>query len=281
MKLSTDRILTTHTGSLPRPAGLREASSDGQAAALRDAVGEVVGLQVNAGIDIVSDGEMSKPSYSTYVADRVSGFGGQSGALGAGLQSDAVDFPEWGAQLGAAVSEALATPACVGEVQRSDMTPVTRDVENLRDALGSAGATEGFMTAASPGVITMFLENQFYPSHEAYLEALTELMRSEYEAIHASGLVLQIDCPDLAVGRHVQYPEMELVDWKRVIEGHIEAVNEATREIPPESLRIHLCWGNYEGPHNHDVPLREILPLVYSSTAAGDLFRGRQPAPRA
>jgi 5-methyltetrahydropteroyltriglutamate--homocysteine methyltransferase len=276
MKLSTDRILTTHTGSLPRPPALREAHNGGREPALRDAVEEVVGLQVAAGIDVVSDGEMSKPAYSTYITERAEGFGDGGAGIGAG-QLDAMEFPEWGAQLGQAVSEALASPACVSEVKLTDMTPVERDTENLTVAVQHASATEGFMTAASPGVITMFVENQFYPSHQAYLEALTELMRAEYNAIHASGLILQIDCPDLAVGRHAQFPTMELQEWKGIVRQHVEAVNEATREIPPESMRIHLCWGNYEGPHNHDVPLREILPIVYEARPQAISFEAANP----
>ena len=243
---------------------------------MRDAVTEVVALQVAAGIDVVSDGEMSKPAYATYIAERAAGFGGQGAGLGAG-QSDAMDFPEWGAKLGEAVSTALATPACIAEVSRADMTPVTRDIDNLNDAVRAAGAIEGFMTAASPGVITMFLENQFYPSHDAYLDALTELMRSEYEAIYAAGLTLQIDCPDLAVGKHAQFPDMPLPEWKEIVRRHVEAVNEATREIPPEAMRLHLCWGNYEGPHNHDVPLREVLPIVYGARPQAISFEAANP----
>jgi 5-methyltetrahydropteroyltriglutamate--homocysteine methyltransferase len=275
MKRSSERLLTTHTGSLPRPAALREADTDGYDEALRNAVDEVVRLQVEAGIDIVSDGEMSKPSYSTYITERASGFGGQGAALS--RQLDAEEFPEWGAQLAAAVAEAIPTPACIGEVRRTDSDSVGRDVANLTSAVAGAGAVEGFMTAASPGVITLFLENQHYPSHDAYLEALADVMREEYEAIHRSGLILQIDCPDLAVGHHVQFPDLELGDWKRVIGGHIEAVNAATRNIPPEAMRIHLCWGNYEGPHNHDVALREILEVVFEARPAAISFEAANP----
>jgi 5-methyltetrahydropteroyltriglutamate--homocysteine methyltransferase len=275
MKRSAERLLTTHTGSLPRPAALREAETDGYEEALRGAVDEVVRLQVEAGIDIVSDGEMSKPDYSTYITERATGFGGQ----GAGLsrQLDAEEFPEWGAQLAAAVAEAIPTPACIGEVRRTDSDSVERDVANLTSAVADAGAVEGFMTAASPGVITLFLENQHYPSHDAYLESLADVMREEYEAIHRSGLILQIDCPDLAVGHHVQFPDLELGDWKQVIRGHIEAVNAATRNIPGEAMRIHLCWGNYEGPHNHDVALREILEIVFEARPAAISFEAANP----
>jgi 5-methyltetrahydropteroyltriglutamate--homocysteine methyltransferase len=276
MKRSTERLLTTHTGSLPRPAALREAAGgDGYEPALTDAVAEVVRRQVQAGVDIVSDGEMSKPSYATYITERASGFGGQGAALS--RQLDAEDFPEWGAELGAAVAEAIPTPACIGQVRRTDSTSVHRDIANLTTAVAGAGAGEGFMTAASPGVITLFLENQHYPSHDAYLQDLAEVMREEYEAIHASGLILQIDCPDLAVGRHVQFPDLELSDWKRRIEGHVAAVNAATERIPAEQMRIHLCWGNYEGPHNHDVALAQILPIVLGARPAAISFEAANP----
>ena len=273
---SAERLLTTHTGSLPRPAALGEATGADHERALAAAVREVVALQVAAGIDLVSDGEMSKPSYATYIAERASGFGG----AGAGLsrQLDAEEFPEWGAQLGAAVAEALPTPACIGEVRRTDPGSVARDIDNLGAAVSELGTatTEGFLTAASPGVITMFLQNQHYPSHEAYLEALVPVMREEYEAIHAAGLTVQIDCPDLAVGHHAQFPDLALEDWKRVIEGHVAAVNAATENIPAQEMRIHLCWGNYEGPHNH-VALAEILPIVLGARPAAISFEAANP----
>jgi 5-methyltetrahydropteroyltriglutamate--homocysteine methyltransferase len=176
---SADRLLTTHTGSLPRPEELRAADPENRETALRAAVRDVVQRQVRAGIDIVSDGEMSKPSYATYVAERASGFGG-SGIGISGPQSDALDFPEWAAGLSAAVGKSLGTPACIGEIRRTDHECVHRDIENLQAAAKEAGAAAAFMTAASPGVITLFLENQYYPSHEAYLSALTDLMREEY-----------------------------------------------------------------------------------------------------
>ena len=275
MKRSSDRLLTTHTGSLPRPPTLRAATGNEYEVALRDAIFEVVCLQVQAGIDIVSDGELSKPSYSTYITERASGFGVGEGRRK--LSSDAVDFPEWGDQEAIAVADALSTPACIGEVRRTDSTSVQRDIANLAAAIEDPPVVEGFVTAASPGIITMFMENQYYPSHDAYLEALVEVMREEYNAIHQSGLILQIDCPDLAVGRHAQFPELELGEWKHVIEGHVEAINAATRDIPAQSIRLHICWGNYEGPHNHDVPLQEILPIVLKARPEAISFEGANP----
>jgi 5-methyltetrahydropteroyltriglutamate--homocysteine methyltransferase len=276
LKRSVDRLLTTHTGSLPRPSSLREATDEGRASALSAAVAEVVRLQVGAGIDLVSDGEMSKPSYATYVSERASGFGGQGRGI-ATQQSDVADFPDWGGVILAATSAALPPIACIGEVSWTDIESVERDTANLIAAAEDAGAVAGFMTSASPGVITMFLENQHYPSHEAYLEALVDVMKSEYDAIHRSGLTLQIDCPDLAAGRHVQFPTLSIEEWKRTVELHVEALNAATRDIPADAMRIHLCWGNYEGPHNHDVPLREILEIVFRARPAAISFEAANP----
>ncbi len=280
----TDRILTTHTGSLPRPPGLVEAlglAGDGasddatQDRMLQEAVAGVVARQRDAGVDVVSDGEQSKASYSTYVTERLTGFGGRGNPLRA--QQDAIDFPEWGEPLMAGIGSMLVTPACIGDVAYADATLLERDVANLRRALAAHPGAEAFMTTASPGVISLFLENQHYATHEDYLRALAAAMRTEYEALHACGMLLQIDCPDLAVGRHVQFPDMPLEEWKRTIELHVEALNDATRDIPPEAMRIHLCWGNYEGPHNHDVPLAEILPIVLRARPAQISFELANP----
>jgi len=281
---STDRIHTTHTGSLPRPPGLVEAlglAGDGAAdeatqdRLLRDAVAGVVARQVEAGIDTVSDGEQSKAGYSTYVTERLTGFGGRAYPLRG--QQDAIDFPDWGEPLRAGIEATLATPACIGDVAFAQPALVERDVANLRAALAAHPDADGFITTASPGVISMFLENQHYASHEEYLAALAAAMRTEYEALHASGFLLQIDCPDLAVGRHVQFKDLSSDEFRRMIELHVEALNEATRAIPPEAMRIHLCWGNYEGPHNHDVPLAEILPTVLKARPAQISFELANP----
>jgi 5-methyltetrahydropteroyltriglutamate--homocysteine methyltransferase len=170
-----------------------------------------------------------------------------------------------------------ALPACSGEIRRTDTVSAGRDIANLTGAAAEAGATEAFMTTASPGVIAMFLENQHYPSHDAYLAALSEVMRQEYEQIHRAGLTLQIDCPDLAAGRHQQYAGLDLDEWKKVIEGHVEAINAATSAIPADAMRLHLCWGNYSGPHNHDVPLREILGIVLRARPAALSFEAANP----
>ena len=275
MKRSTERLLTTHTGSLARPASLRSVTGDDYEPALRSAVREVVRRQVEAGIDVVSDGEMSKPSYATYIAERASGFEGQAAPQPPG--PEAWDFPEWGEFMAARAGVWPALPACNGEIRRTDTTSVGRDIANLAQAAAGAGAAEAFMTAASPGVISMFLENHYYPTHEAYLEALSEVMRQEYEEIHQSGLTLQIDCPDLATGRHSQYPGLEFADWKKVIRGHVEAINAATSAIPADAMRLHLCWGNYQGPHTHDVPLREILDIELQARPAALSFEAANP----
>jgi 5-methyltetrahydropteroyltriglutamate--homocysteine methyltransferase len=288
MKRSTDHILTTHTGSLPRPARLLETlralgddtrpdpDPDAFAAHVRDAVGEIVARQVEAGVDVVSDGEMSKASYTTYVTERLSGFGGK-GQL-SGLQ-DMVDYPEWAASAGwDRTDQVVVTPACIGDVAYVDREPLEADLDNLRTAADAASAHDVFVTATSPGIVTHFLENQHYPSHEAYLEALGAALKTEYDAIHAAGFTLQLDCPDLAAGRsNVRFANVSLEDWRRRMAQHIDVLNEATRDIPPEDMRLHLCWGNYEGPHDHDVALGDILDIVLRARPAAIAFEGANP----
>lgn len=274
---SIERLLTTHTGSLPRPPEFGDAAVADYDRALCGAVGTVVRLQADAGIDLVSDGEMSKPSYATYVTERTSGFGGEGFKMGTSL-SDAIDFPDWGRALVTAMGTVPATQACIGEVTRTDIESVHRDIANLKSAADAAGAVGTFLTAASPGVLTQFLENQYYPSHEAYLEALAEAMRPEYLAIHEAGITLQLDCPDLtATGRHVEFAHTDLGAWKRIMGSHIEALNAATADIPPEAMRLHLCWGNYEGPHNHDVPLRDIIEIAFTARPSLISFEAANP----
>ena len=277
LRSTSSRLLTTHTGSLPRPAALREAPAGGDAreTAVAAAVRDVVARQVQAGIDVVSDGEMSKDSYATYITRRASGFGGEG--KGIARRREAEEFPEWAAAASQKIDDSLTTPACVGDVAYADLGPVARDLVNLQDAVTRAGAPDAFLTAASPGVITKFLENQHYPSHEAYLEALVPVMRTEYEAIHAAGVTVQIDCPDLANGHHTQFPDLSLPDWKRVIEGHVAAINAATEAIPADAMRLHVCWGNYDGPHNHDVELAEIVEILLRARPAGLSFEAANP----
>jgi 5-methyltetrahydropteroyltriglutamate--homocysteine methyltransferase len=285
MQRSTARFLTTHTGSLPRPEDLirsmfaREEGVPVDATALgarvQAAVAEVVGKQVAAGLDVVNDGEMSKPSYATYVKDRLQGFCGASHPL---QYQDLVDFPEVGKRVfGDPGRSRRRTPACDGPIAVRDPQQAQRDVDNLRMALGGAGATEGFLSAASPGVISLFFRNTYYPSHEAYLFAIAEAMRQEYEAVARGGFILQIDCPDLAMGRHIQFAGLPLEEFRRMARLHIEALNRAVAAIPPEQLRMHVCWGNYEGPHHYDVPLADIIDLVLEARPSGISFEAANP----
>jgi 5-methyltetrahydropteroyltriglutamate--homocysteine methyltransferase len=282
MKRSTDRILTTHTGSLPRPPDLTvmlEALDTGAAtdpaafeARVRRAVAEVVRAQVEAGVDIVNDGEQGKVGYSTYVRHRLTGFDGQSGAA---RRADWADFPEAAAR--AERRSMVARPACNGPIDWKDRAAVQRDVANLRTGVDAARPTDAFMTAASPGVIAHFLQNTHYPSREAYLARLVDVMKEEYDAIHRAGFVLQVDCPDLAMSRHLAFPELSNAEFVRIAEANVEVLNHALRDIPPDRMRLHLCWGNYEGPHHRDIPLREILPVVLKARPQALSFEGANP----
>ena len=282
MKRSTDRILTTHTGSLPRPADLAatlEALDAGTAvdsaafeARVRRAVVDVVRMQVEAGVDVVSDGEQGKVGYSTYVRHRLTGFGGQSEAA---RRADWADFPEAAAR--AERRSMVARPTCNGPIDWKDRGAVQRDVDNLRAAVAAGRPTEAFMTAASPGVIAHFLRNTHYPSREAYLARLVDVMKEEYDAIHRAGFVLQVDCPDLAMSRHLAFSELSNAEFVKIAEANVEALNHALRDIPPDRLRLHLCWGNYEGPHHRDIPMREILPVVLKARPQALSFEGANP----
>ena len=285
MKRSTERFLTTHTGSLPRPVDLVRsmfAKEEGVpvdptalARQIRAAVAAVVGKQVAAGIDIVNDGEMSKPSYATYVKDRLSGFAGESHPL---VYQDLLDFPELGRRVfGDPGRSRRRTPACNGPIRVRDRDAAVTDSDNLTAALAGAKATEGFLTAASPGVISLFFHNDHYPSEEAYLYAIAEAMRPEYDAVVDAGFVLQIDCPDLAMGRHIQYADLSVAEFRKKAELHIEALNHALANIAPDRLRLHLCWGNYEGPHHCDVPLADIVETVFRAKPCGLSFEAANP----
>ena len=288
MQRSTDRFRTTHTGSLPRPADLirmmyaKEEGVPVDTAALdariRSAVAEVVAKQVEAGVDVVNDGEMSKPSYATYVKDRLTGFDGQSHPLS---YRDLVDFPEMAARVFGDPGRARRrTPACTGAIAVRDPDVVWRDAEHLGAATARAAgspAHEAFMSAASPGVISLFFKNEFYPSHEAYVFAIAEAMRHEYEAIAAAGLVLQIDCPDLGMGRHIQFADLPLDGFRTMARLHVEALNHALAGVPEEQSRIHLCWGNYEGPHHYDVALADIIDIAFTARPNGISFEACNP----
>jgi 5-methyltetrahydropteroyltriglutamate--homocysteine methyltransferase len=281
LKHSTEYVLTTHTGSLPRPTDLAatlERRDQGAGAdpalpaRIQDAVREVVHRQIEAGVRVVNDGEAGKSSYSTYVKERLDGFGGRGKA--APPPPDAEDFPEYWHSTHGRASRTL--PACVGELVYRDRDAVRADIASLRAALATAsGIDDAFLTAASPGVIALFLRNQHYPSHEAYVFALAEAMKAEYDEINAAGFVLQLDCPDLAAGRY-RYGETA-AEFRRRVALHLEALDHATRDVPADRLRLHLCWGNYEGPHHRDMPLRDILDLVLASRPSAISFEAANP----
>jgi 5-methyltetrahydropteroyltriglutamate--homocysteine methyltransferase len=270
MKTSTDRILTTHVGSLPRPAALRELlvkKDQGQpydttelARQTKQAVADIVRRQADAGVDIVDDGEMSKPGYSTYVADRLSGFSGHVPAL---PRLDTGPHPNFSAAIGRMTGENVARRAvCVGPIAVQDRQPLADDIANLKAAVASANVTDVFMTAASPGLVPVFQTNSYYPSHEAYVEAIAAAMQEEYEAIVGAGFVLQLDCPDLAMARHTSFQELNEADFLKRAAFHVEVLNHALRNVPAEMSRIHICWGNYEGPHDHDIDFRKVAPIL-------------------
>lgn len=245
------------------------------AARIRSAVAEVVRRQRETGLSVVNDGELSKPSYATYVKDRLHGFGGTSQAL---QYRDLVDFPGIAKRVFGDPGRARRrAPACDGPVGVRDARAAETDVANLRAALEAAPTEDAFLTAASPGVISLFFRNDHYPSHETYLFAIAEAMRHEYETVARAGLVLQIDCPDLAMGRHIQFAGLGLEDFRTMARLHVEALNHAVKSIPADQLRLHLCWGNYEGPHHYDVPLDDILDIVLTARPSGLSFEAANP----
>ncbi|MDA1101661.1 MAG: cobalamin-independent methionine synthase II family protein [Proteobacteria bacterium] len=275
MKHSDDRILTTHVGSLPRPDDLVEllhlkdqGRTYDRAAfdqCVTKSVDAIVARQVATGIDLVSDGEMSKISYATYLKDRLNGFNGTATENRAA--ADLIEYMTFARRLvkQGGTERSLSGPACDGPLSVRDAAPLQKDLANFAAAVQAHRPTEGFLTASSPGVVSVFLQNQYYPDDDAYLEALAAILKDEYEAIVASGAVLQLDCPDLAMGRHIVHRKKTVAEFRKVAARHIEVLNAATANIPPESMRIHLCWGNYEGPHHHDIPISDILDLVYGA----------------
>jgi 5-methyltetrahydropteroyltriglutamate--homocysteine methyltransferase len=262
---------------VPLPGTAAEAAgARASEAQIRDAVVETVRRQVDAGVDVVSDGEVSKPSYATYVTSRLTGF--ESLPSPTVQMIEAEDFPDYFARLFPEISSAVSNPMCTGPVAYRDHSQLERDIANLRHAVDALRPVDVFMTAASPGVIALFMPNQYYASDEEYIAALADAMKEEYDAIHRAGFVLQIDCPDLAAGWPiVQAQGQSLADFRRTVAQHIEALNHATRDIPPESMRMHMCWGNYEGPHHRDIPLGEVLDVVLGARPQGFLFEGANP----
>jgi 5-methyltetrahydropteroyltriglutamate--homocysteine methyltransferase len=273
MRVSADRILTTHGGSLPRPRSLTDRH-DPQA--VRAAVQETVRRQLSAGVDVIGDGEMSKPGFSTYVTERLSGFGGQPVAVSRwGYE----DFPEYARkQWGATGRDAAgANPSCDGPVSYLTLAPLLADIANLQAAVADGpGAPEAFMTAASPGVINMFMPNAYYPSTEEYLTALADAMKAEYDAIYRAGLVLQLDCPDLAC-EWARGERRTVAEFRRAVSQRLEVLDYATRDIPAEAMRLHLCWGNFQAPHHTDIPLADIIDLVLRARPQAVSFEAANP----
>ena len=272
-------ILTTHVGSLPRGSELvplllaRDHGRPYDAAVfdrlVQAAVDDAVAKQAAAGISIVSDGELGKVGYSTYVKERLSGFGGRIERKPA---LDLAGLPELRKKLAAVMGEQeFVRASCVGPVRLVNLEPCHQDIRRFIRAL-AGHAVRGFLNAASPGLITAFQPNAFYPSHEAYLADLVSAMRPEYTAIAASGVQLQLDCPDLAMARHTGYQDLSEAQFLKIAAANVEALNAATADIPPEKLRMHVCWGNYEGPHDHDIPLERVLGIILKARPATILF---------
>lgn len=278
MSAQCKRIFTTHTGSLPRPGTLTQPAQDGDAGAapLRSAVAETVSAQIKSGLDVINDGEMSKPSYVSYVTQRLAGFEGPPAPR---RRKNVEDFPEYAARQFSdpALARTLAPPSCDGPVSYLGHELLARDIENLRVAVADHPVVEVFMTAASPGVIEMFMPNHYYRRDEDYLLALAEAMKEEYDAIAAAGFLVQLDCPDLAAGWENQPPGTTLAEFRRQVATRLELIDYATRDIPPERLRMHLCWGNYEGPHHHDLPLANIIDLVLRARPAALCLEAANP----
>lgn len=286
MKTSTERILTTHVGSMPRPQYVVDqlfAQDKGEAydeaefdAAMKRAVKEVAGKQVAAGVDIISDGEMSKISYATYIRHRLTGF--EIDEVPRATPKDLDDFPAFKQRLAEqGGTPKYHRPVVRSEIKIKDLAPLEKDIANLKTAAEAAGADEAFMNAASPGVIAVFQPNQYYENDEDYLQALAEVMKVEYEKITDAGLILQVDCPDLAMGRHIRFRDDDINTFKRAAQRQVEALNYALENVPADRVRMHLCWGNYEGPHTHDVELNEIIDIVLSAKPQAIQFEGSNP----
>jgi len=284
MQRSTSHILTTHTGSLPRSPELQELlhlreegrafDPDAFASGVRAAVTEVVQRQIAIGLDVINDGEQERSQYAAYVKERLSGFEGERLIRARPRLGDA-DFPEYTGTHQS--STAIPQPACTGPLAWKNWDAVQQDIATLKAAVAPHQVAEVFMTAASPGVIANFLPNAYYPTEEAYLYALAEVMKQEYQAIVQAGFLLQIDCPDLAMTRVTQFAHLTVDEFKDVVALHIDVLNAALADLPPERMRLHLCWGNYEGPHHHDVPLQAIVGPVLKARPVGLSFEGANP----
>jgi 5-methyltetrahydropteroyltriglutamate--homocysteine methyltransferase len=245
---------------------------------VRSAVAEVVRKQAEAGVDLVNDGEMGKIGYSTYVKDRLSGFGDETTKRASLTAADMAEFPEFTqrAFMGRKLPP-MKRPSCNGPIAYRNRDELERDLDNFKAALAGVNVAEGFLSAASPGVIAQFLGNTYYPTHEAYIAALADAMKVEYDAIHRAGFLLQVDCPDLAMSRHIQFAGTSTAEFRKVAELHVEALNHALRDVPPERIRLHLCWGNYEGPHHHDIALGDIIDIVFKARPMAISYEASNP----
>ncbi len=286
MKTSTDRILTTHVGSLPRPQDVldllfaQDRNEPYDTAKFEETmargVADAVRRQSEAGLDIQNDGETAKISYATYIKHRLNGF--EIGNAPRATPQDLDDYPEFRDKLAAeGATPKYTRPICRGPISVKTLQPLHDDIRRLQAALRESKATEGFMSAVSPGTIAVFQPNEYYPSHEKYLEALAEAMRPEYEAIVKSGLILQVDCPDLGMGRHIRFRDADDNEFLRNAALQVEALNHALANVPADRVRLHICWGNYEGPHTRDIPLAKVLPTLLKVKPMGLLIEGANP----
>jgi 5-methyltetrahydropteroyltriglutamate--homocysteine methyltransferase len=283
VKRSTDRILTTHTGSLPRPKDLLALLQDREEGRLRgetalhdrtrSAVLDIVRQQAETGLSVINDGEQGRADYTIYVKDRLTGFSGESTPW---PNTDAEEFPEWAEMARQFAPPFQKRPACTGPIEWKDWPAVERDIQNLKDA--TAGRSEEvFMTSPSPGQIGRFLQNRYYPSDEKYLYTLAEVMKREYQAIVQAGFVLQVDCPDLALGRHTQFAHLSLEQFRDVAKMHIDVLNHAVADIPPDRMRMHICWASTGGPHHRDLPLKDIADVVVKGRPGALVVAGANP----
>ena len=285
MKRSTDRILTTHTGSLPRPQDVVDlliasekkpgAKLEGFEAAVTRAVADVVQKQVDAGLDVINDGEQGRADYTIHVKDRLTGYDGPNQPKP--MSANEEEFPELAEMLKPFVTPLTHRPACTGDVSWLDWDAAQADIDRAASVIGQAKAEDVFMTSPSPGQIARFLPNLHYSSEEAYIFALADVMKREYEAIVDAGLVLQLDCPDLALSRHTIFRHLGLEDFRKEISMHVDALNHAVRDIPAEKMRMHVCWASTMGPHHEDVPLADIVDIIMNAKPQAVSFPGANP----
>lgn len=285
MKLSSDRILTTHVGSLPRSAPVCELliakekgkpyDSETFERTMRDEVKAVVKKQVETGIDVVSDGETAKIGYSTYMQERLTGFGGH---VDRKMALDLADYPELRKKLAVIMGpQEFNRASCIGPVAVKTLEPLERDLKNFKVALPGSGAAEGFLNAASPGVVAAFQLNKYYKTNAEYVGAIAAAMKPEYEAIVNAGFLLQVDCPDLAMARHTGFQDLSEAEFVARTEENVEALNAALANVPADRVRIHICWGNYEGPHDHDIDLAKVMPAILKAKAKAIAFEAANP----